>query len=155
MKFVGVTACPTGIAHSAMAAEALEQAAIDKGHDIEIEIHGASGAEFVDPQVIKDADAIIFALDASVAERQRFAGRPSVEVRLREAIDKPADVIERAEEAVKSGASAAAPAAGASSSDDEEAVPVGSSGGGRGAEVRRWLMTGVSYMIPLVWRAVS
>ena len=150
MKFVGVTACPTGIAHSAMAAEALEQAAIDKGHDIEIEIHGASGAEFVDPQVIKDADAIIFALDASVAERQRFAGRPSVEVRLREAIDKPADVIERAEEAAKSGASAAAPAAGASSSDDEEAVPVGSSGGGRGAEVRRWLMTGVSYMIPFV-----
>jgi len=152
MRFVGVTACPTGIAHSAMAAEALEQAAIEKGHDIEIEIHGASGAEFVDPQVIKDADAIIFALDASVAERQRFAGRPSVEVRLREAIDKPADVIERAEAAAESGAgAAAASAAGASSSDeDEEAVPVGSSGGGRGAEVRRWLMTGVSYMIPFV-----
>jgi fructose PTS system EIIBC or EIIC component len=150
MRFVGVTACPTGIAHSAMAAEALEQAAIEKGHDIEIEIHGASGAEFVDPQVIKDADAIIFALDASVAERQRFAGRPSVEVRLREAIDKPAEVIERAEAAAKSGAAAAAPAAGASSDEDEEAVPVGSSGGGRGAEVRRWLMTGVSYMIPFV-----
>ena len=152
MKFVGVTACPTGIAHSAMAAEALEQAAIEKGHDIEIEIHGASGAEFVDPQVIKDADAIIFALDASVAERQRFAGRPSVEVRLREAIDKPGEVVERAEAAARSGATAAAPASGegASEEDDESAVPVGSSGGGRGAEVRRWLMTGVSYMIPFV-----
>jgi fructose PTS system EIIBC or EIIC component len=150
MKFVGVTACPTGIAHSAMAAEALEQAAIEKGHEIEIEIHGASGAEFADPQVIRDADAIIFATDASVAERDRFAGRPSVEVRLREAIDKPGEVIERAEAAAKSGAGAAAASAEGASADDEEAVPVGPSGGGRGAEVRRWLMTGVSYMIPFV-----
>jgi fructose-specific phosphotransferase system IIB component len=75
MKFVVVTACPTGIAHSAMAAEALEQAAIEKGHEIQIEIHGASGAEFVDSEAIRDADAIIFALDATVAERERFVGR--------------------------------------------------------------------------------
>ena len=54
MKFVGVTACPTGIAHSAMAAEALETAAKEKGHDIGIEIHGASGAEFVDRQAIRE-----------------------------------------------------------------------------------------------------
>ena len=154
MKFVGVTACPTGIAHSAMAAEALEEAAREKGHDIEVEIHGASGAEFVEPETIRDADAVIFALDASVAERGRFDGRPSVEVRLREAIDKPNEVIERAEAAARSGATAgagAAAGAGASSElDDEDVVPTGGGGGGRGAEVRRWLMTGVSYMIPFV-----
>ena len=154
MKFVGVTACPTGIAHSAMAAEALEEAAREKGHDIEVEIHGASGAEFVEPETIRDADAVIFALDASVAERGRFDGRPSVEVRLREAIDKPNEVIERAEAAARSGATAgagAAAGAGASSElDDEDVVPTGGGGGGRGAEVRRWLMPGVSYMIPFV-----
>ncbi len=157
MKFVGVTACPTGIAHSAMAAEALEEAAREKGHDIEVEIHGASGAEFVEPSTIRDADAVIFALDASVAERHRFDGRPSVEVRLREAIDRPAEVIERAEAAARKGAGAATGSAGAAgvagadtADEDEEAVPVGASGGGRGAEVRRWLMTGVSYMIPFV-----
>ena len=96
MKFVGVTACPTGIAHSAMAAEALETKAKEMGHEMEIEIHGASGAEFVEPQVIKDADAVIIASDATVSERNRFDGKPTVEVRLREAMDKPGEVIERA-----------------------------------------------------------
>lgn len=146
MKFVGVTACPTGIAHSAMAAEALEQAAKDKGHEIEVEIHGAAGAEFVDPQKIREADAIIVAADATVAERERFAGRPQVEVRLREAIDRPGEVIERAETAAREGA-AAPPAQ--EREDEDEVVPTGG-GTSRGAEVRRWLMTGVSYMIPFV-----
>jgi PTS system fructose-specific IIC component len=148
MKFVGVTACPTGIAHSAMAAEALEQAALDKGHEIEVEIHGASGAVFVEPSVIRDADAIIFALDASVAERERFAGRPHVEVRLREAIDRPGEVIEKAKAAAEKGAKVD-PAAAREEAEDE-VVPTGAAGGGWGSEVRRWLMTGVSYMIPFV-----
>jgi fructose PTS system EIIBC or EIIC component len=157
MKFVGVTACPTGIAHSAMAAEALETAAKEKGHDIGIEIHGASGAEFVDRQVIRDADAIIIAADATVAERNRFEGKPIVEVRLREAIDKPGEVIGRAEKAAEQGeseASAGAVAqkegAEAEAGGGEEAVPTDMGGAGWGAEVRRWLMTGVSYMIPFV-----
>lgn len=157
MKFVGVTACPTGIAHSAMAAEALETTAKEKGHEIWIEIHGASGAEFVDRQVIRDADAIIIAADATVSERNRFDGKPIVEVRLREAIDKPGEVIERAEKAAEQGkseASAGAMAqregAEAEEGDGEEAVPTDMGGAGWGAEVRRWLMTGVSYMIPFV-----
>jgi fructose PTS system EIIBC or EIIC component len=157
MKFVGVTACPTGIAHSAMAAEALETAAKEKGHDIGIEIHGASGAEFVDRQEIREADAIIIAADATVAERNRFEGKPIVEVRLREAIDKPGEVIGRAERAAAQGeseASAGAVAqregAEAEGGRGEEAVPTDLGGAGWGAEVRRWLMTGVSYMIPFV-----
>ena len=149
MKFVGVTACPTGIAHSAMAAEALEQAALEKGHQMEVEIHGAAGANFVEPSVIRNADAIIFALDASVAERERFAGRPHVEVRLREAIDRPGEVIERAEAAAREGTVAPAGAAAQEEEEEDEVVPTGG-GTSRGAEVRRWLMTGVSYMIPFV-----
>jgi fructose PTS system EIIBC or EIIC component len=157
MKFVGVTACPTGIAHSAMAAEALETAAKEKGHDIGIEIHGASGAEFVDRQVIREADAIIIAADATVAERNRFEGKPIVEVRLREAIDKPGEVIGRAEKAAEQGESetsagavAQKEGAEAEAGGGEEAVPTDMGGTGWGAEVRRWLMTGVSYMIPFV-----
>jgi PTS system fructose-specific IIC component len=157
MKFVGVTACPTGIAHSAMAAEALETAAKEKGHDIGIEIHGASGAEFVDRQTIREADAIIIAADATVAERNRFEGKPIVEVRLREAIDKPGEVIGRAEKAAEAGKSetsagavAQREGAEAEGGGGEEAVPTDMGGAGWGAEVRRWLMTGVSYMIPFV-----
>lgn len=149
MKFIGVTACPTGIAHSAMAAEALETTAKEKGHEIEVEIHGASGAEFVDRQAIRDADAIIIAADATVAERNRFDGKPQVEVRLREAIDKPGDVVERAVKAAEQGASQTS--AGAEVADDDnEGVPTDMGGSGWGAEIRRWLMTGVSYMIPFV-----
>ncbi|MGI9051009.1 MAG: PTS fructose transporter subunit IIB [Rubrobacteraceae bacterium] len=103
MKFVGVTACPTGIAHSAMAAEALETAAKEKGHDIGIEIHGASGAEYVDRQTIRDADAIIIAADATVSERNRFDGKPTIEVRLREAIDRPGEVVDRACQGCRAG----------------------------------------------------
>ena len=152
MKFVGVTACPTGIAHSAMAAEALETKAKEMGHEMEIEIHGASGAEFVDRQVIQDADAVIIASDATVSERNRFDGKPTVEVRLREAMDKPGEVIERAMRAAEKGAGAAATTddAAAQEEAEDEAVPTDLGGTGWGAEVRRWLMTGVSYMIPFV-----
>ena len=151
MKFVGVTACPTGIAHSAMAAEALETAAKEKGHEIEIEIHGASGAEFVDRQTIKDADAIIIAADATVSERNRFDGKPIVEVRLREAIDRPGEVVERAVKVAERGeVQESAGAAAQEAEDSDEAVPTDLGGTGWGAEVRRWLMTGVSYMIPFV-----
>ena len=156
MKFVGVTACPTGIAHSAMAAEALETKAKEMGHEMEIEIHGAAGADFVDRQVITDADAVIIASDATVSERNRFDGKPTVEVRLREAMDKPGEVIERAMKAAESRAAGAAGAAAGSGDAaaqegaEDKAVPTNMGGTGWGAEVRRWLMTGVSYMIPFV-----
>ncbi len=151
MKFVGVTACPTGIAHSAMAAESLEEAIKNTEHEIEVEIHGASGAEFVDKQTIKEADAIIIAADATVAERNRFDGKPQVEVRLREAMDNPDEVIERAVKAAEQGESEESAGSQAQEEeDDNEGVPTDMGGSGWGAEVRRWLMTGVSYMIPFV-----
>jgi PTS system fructose-specific IIC component len=133
-----------------MAAEALETKAKEMGHEMEIEIHGASGAEFVDRQVITDADAIIIASDATVSERNRFDGKPTVEVRLREAMDKPGEVIERAMRAAEKGAAGATEDAAAQEEAEDEAVPTDLGGSGWGAEVRRWLMTGVSYMIPFV-----
>lgn len=131
-----------------MAAEAIEQAAKDKGHEIEVEVHGASGAEKVSAETIRQADAVIVAADATVSERDRFSGIPTVEVGLRQAIDRPQEVVERAEKVAAQGRSEGSGASEAA--DDDEVVPTGAGGGGWGSEVRRWLMTGVSYMIPFV-----
>jgi PTS system fructose-specific IIC component len=153
MKLVAVTSCPTGIAHSEMAAEALEVAARAKGHEIHVEVQGAAGAPPLDPQVIAGADAVIFAVDATVRDRERFTGLPGVEVRTREAIDKAAEVIDRAVAAATAGGRrpVGAGSVGAPESTSDAVLVVPEAGGaGRGETVRRWLMTGVSYMIPFV-----
>lgn len=147
MKFVAVTSCPTGIAHSEMAAEALEVAARDAGHEIEVEVQGAAGAPPLDAATINDADAAIFAVDAMVRDRDRFAHLPVIEVRSREAIDRAPDLISRAEAAAAE-EPAEKPVADADTSPTDP--PAQREGAGRGEEVRRWLMTGVSYMIPFV-----
>jgi fructose PTS system EIIBC or EIIC component len=142
VKLVAVTACPTGIAHSAMAAEALEVAAREAGHEIEVEIQGAAGGPGISAATIAAADAVIFAVDAGVRDRSRFDGLPSVEVRTRRAIDRPTEVIAQVEAAAASGQRPAATA-----SPMAAAAPAGASGG---EQFRMWLMTGVSYMLPFV-----
>lgn len=146
MKLVAVTACPTGIAHSAMAAEALEVAAREAGHEIEVEIQGAAGGPGISAATIAAADAVIFAVDAGVRDRNRFDGLPSVEVRTRRAIDRPGEVIGQIEAVV---AQAPAPSAGArpAASPMAAAAPEGAS---KAEQFRIWLMTGVSYMLPFV-----
>ena len=144
MKLVAVTSCPTGIAHSEMAAEALEVAAREKGHEIEVEVQGAAGAPPLDPQTIAGADAVIFAVDAMVRDRDRFAGLPVVEVRTREAIDRAAKIIDQAEAAARQTPADRKVVAAAS------AAPAQTETTGRGEKARRWFMTGVSYMIPFV-----
>ena len=146
MKFVAVTSCPTGIAHSEMAAEALEQAAQRKGHDIRVEVQGAAGSPALPAEAIADADAVIFAVDAEVRDRGRFIDLASIEVSTRRAIDRAEEVLDQAERAAQAGAPAAPTAPGREEVQLYE--PVG--GRGWGTEVRRWLMTGVSYMIPFV-----
>jgi PTS system fructose-specific IIC component len=82
MKFVAITACPTGIAHTYMAAEALEEEARKRGHEIHVETQGsAGGADVLDASDIAVADAVIIAADTSVSGRDRFAGLPLVETR--------------------------------------------------------------------------
>ena len=112
MKFVGVTSCPTGIAHTYMAAEALEQAARAAGHEIEIETQGAAGANPLAPEVIAAADAVIFGVDVEVRDRQRFESKPIVQVGVKKAISDAAGIIAQAEEAARNAPAVAAGAPG-------------------------------------------
>jgi len=155
VKFVAVTACPPGIAHSAMAAESIEVAAKNAGHEIEVEVQGAGGAVPIDPAKIAEADAVIFAVDAGVRNRERFAHLPAVEVRTREAIDRGPALIEQAEAAAQSrvpaGAGVGAP--GGPAGPTRPVAPMTAAappGAGPGEKLRIWLMTGVSYMLPFV-----
>jgi PTS system fructose-specific IIC component len=156
MKLVAVTSCPTGIAHTYMAAESIEQAAAAAGHTITVETQGAAGAEPIPADVIAAADAVIFAADVEVRGRDRFAGKPLVTAPVKRAInDGPGLIAEAAAAAGTAGsAGTAAPAAAPATS------PAGSSAAGLttkvdpdagfGTRLRQWLMTGVSYMIPFV-----
>ena len=102
MKIVAVTSCPTGIAHTYMAAEALEQAAKDAGHDIKVETQGAAGAEAVADADIA-ADAVVFAADVEVRNRERFAGKPLVQTSVKRAINDAPGLIAEAEAAARTG----------------------------------------------------
>jgi len=141
MKLVAVTSCPTGIAHTYMAAEALEQAAKDAGHDIHVETQGAAGAEALDPALIAAADAVIFAADVDVRDKDRFAGKPLVSGPVKRGINHAAEMVAEAVEQAQ-----AAPASPASAAP----APVAGPKLGPGAKLRLWLMTGVSYMLPFV-----
>lgn len=157
MKLVAVTSCPTGIAHSEMAAEALEVAAREKGHELRVEVQGAAGGPPIDAATISAAQAVIFAVDATVRDKERFDHLPKVQVRTREAIDRAGSIIdqavaaaERAPAAVPAPAAAGAAAPAARGGDHDVFAGVTAQGTSKAEEVRRWLMTGVSYMIPFV-----
>jgi fructose-specific phosphotransferase system IIB component len=90
VKLVAVTACPTGIAHTYMAAEQLEKTAKALGHTIKVETQGAMGIENeLSAKDIADAEAAIFAVDIEVEKRERFAGKKVLEVSVKEAIKDP------------------------------------------------------------------
>jgi PTS system fructose-specific IIC component len=145
---VAITACPTGIAHTYMAADALTYAAERAGVDFVVETQGSSKSTPMDPSVIAAADAVIFATDVGVKGRERFAGKPVVESGTKRAINEPdamiADAVAAAgnPSAARVSGSATAAGAGASSSGGSEL--------GFGTRVRQVLLTGVSYMIPFV-----
>jgi len=145
MKLVAVTSCPTGIAHTFMAAEALEQAAKNAGHEIKVETQGAASGDVVTAAEIAAADAVIFAADVPVRDRERFAGKPLVEVPVKRAINDGPGLISQAENAARSFVPAAA-GAGA----PPPPPPPAAAQPGFGTQLRGWLMTGVSYMIPFV-----
>jgi len=139
-KLLAVTACPTGIAHTYMAAEALLKAAREKAVDLKVETRGAVGVEnALTPEEIRAAHAIIIAADTDVDEG-RFAGKPMIKVGVSEAIRDPGRLIDEA--------LAARPL-------DAQAVVarIEAEKARRSAERRglyKHLMTGVSHMIPLV-----
>lgn len=93
MKIVAVTACPTGIAHTYMAAARLEKVAKDLGHEIKVETQGSLGIEnALSENDIRQAQVAIFAVDINVEGRDRFKGVRVVEVPLQEAIKNTRDV---------------------------------------------------------------
>ncbi|MEP6980488.1 MAG: fructose PTS transporter subunit IIB, partial [Nakamurella sp.] len=101
MKFVGVSSCPTGIAHTYMAAEALEQEAKSQGHEMVVETQGAAGTIPLDPDVIAAADGVIFAADLEVRDKERFAGKPTVDVGVKKGVHDAKGVIAQAVAAVE------------------------------------------------------
>jgi len=97
MNIVAVTACPTGIAHTYMAAEQLERAARKLGHDIRVETQGAMGVEnALAEEDLRAAAAVILAVDIAVQDMERFEGMRIIEVSVQEAIRNPEAVIARA-----------------------------------------------------------
>lgn len=96
MKIVAVTACPTGIAHTYMAAEQLEKTARALGHEIKVETQGAMGIENeLSAGDIREAEVAIFAVDIDVERGDRFRGKKIVQVPVQEAIRNPKAVFEK------------------------------------------------------------
>ncbi len=96
MNIVAVTACPTGIAHTYMAAEQIEKTAKAMGHHIKVETQGAMGIENeLSAEDIREADAVIFAIGIEVEQRDRFDGKAIIEVAVQDAIKNPKAVFEK------------------------------------------------------------
>lgn len=144
-KIVAVTACPTGIAHTYMAADALKYAAEELGYDLKVETQGSSGNEKLAQADIDAADAVIFAVSVNVRERNRFAGKPFVESPVKRGIDEPKEMIAEAL-AEAENPNGARVAAAASSGEDS----TGATEGAWGSRIYKAVMTGISYMIPFV-----
>lgn len=144
---IAITACPTGIAHTYMAADALKMAAERAGVSLTVETQGSSGSTPLSAETIAGADAVIFATDVGVKDRQRFAGKPVIASGVKRAINEPDVMVAEAVAAsdnpkaarVEGSAAAAAATAGG-----------GSGNVGWGTRLRQILLTGVSYMIPFV-----
>ncbi|WP_424213487.1 fructose-specific PTS transporter subunit EIIC [Streptomyces sp. BI20] len=135
-KLVAVTACPTGIAHTYMAAEKLQQAAEAMGIQIKVETQGSIGAENVlSDNDVREADGVIIAADKEV-DRARFAGKRVLATGVADGVHKPKELIERVMSApVQEGA---ASGGGAPAGGKERSLAY------------KALMNGVSYMIPFV-----
>ncbi|MDF2935993.1 MAG: FruA [Paenibacillaceae bacterium] len=142
-KLLAVTACPTGVAHTYMAAESLLKKAREINVDIKVETRGAVGVENeLSDAEIAEAHAIIIAADTDVLE-SRFAGKPVVKVPVAQAIKNPAGLIEEA-------LNLQAAPAGASTGLSEQVEKAKAERGAARKGAYKHLMTGVSAMLPLV-----
>lgn len=143
---VAITACPTGIAHTYMAADALKMAAERAGVHLTVETQGSSGTTPLTADTIRNADAVIFATDVGVKDRRRFAGKPVIASGVKRAINEPDAMIA---DALAAADSPNAPRVEGSA--ENAATTTDAAGGlGWGTRIRQILLTGVSYMIPFV-----
>lgn len=139
-RILAVTACPTGIAHTYMAAESLEQKGKEMGIPLKAETNGSGGAKnILTKEEIANADGIIIAADKNV-EMARFDGKPVLQVKVADGIHKPAELIQKI-------ADGKAPiyhyhgTANENSSEENESI---------GRQIYKHLMNGVSHMLPFV-----
>ena len=146
-RLVAVTACPTGIAHTYMAADSLVAAAKEMGVDLQVETQGSSGAKPLDPAVIAAADAVIFAVDVDVRGKERFAGKPVINAPVKRGIDEPDKMVREALAAAENPNAHRVPHFGAEEQAEHEAEEKGEH---IGQKLKKALLTGVSYMIPFV-----
>ena len=123
---VAVTACPTGIAHTYMAADSLVAAAKKAGATLHVETQGSSGSTPLAASTIAGADAVIFATDVGVKDKQRFAGKPVVASGVKRAINEPDKMV--AEALAAAGDPAAARVQGDASAPAAAAAPAGGVG---------------------------
>ncbi|OCC11005.1 fructose-specific PTS transporter subunit EIIC [Streptomyces sp. PTY087I2] len=150
-RIVAVTSCPTGIAHTYMAAESLAAAGRAEGVEVTVETQGSGGFTKLDPGVIAAADAVIWAHDVEVREKTRFRGKPLVDVGVKAGINRPAELIAEARRKAERGEIAAVSEAdGGSGSGDGDGDGSGADRAHFGVRLRTYLMSGVSYMVPFV-----
>ncbi|MYT82065.1 PTS system D-fructose-specific IIA component (F1P-forming), Frc family /PTS system D-fructose-specific IIB component (F1P-forming), Frc family /PTS system D-fructose-specific IIC component (F1P-forming), Frc family [Streptomyces sp. MnatMP-M77] len=150
-RIVAVTSCPTGIAHTYMAAESLTAAGRAEGVEVTVETQGSGGFKKLDPGVVAAADAVIWAHDVEVREKSRFRGKPLVDVGVKAGINRPAELIAEARRKAERGEIAAVSEAdGGKDSGDGDGDGSGADRAHFGVRLRTYLMSGVSYMVPFV-----
>ena len=138
---LAVTGCPTGIAHTYMAAEAIEKKAKEMGYEVKVETRGSGGAKNVlTAEEIDRAAGIIIAADTKVP-MDRFDGHKIVQVKVADGINKPQELIEKAVSGNASVYHASAAAQEESASEGQESA---------GHQIYKHLMNGVSHMLPFV-----
>ena len=140
---LAVTGCPTGIAHTYMAAESLERKAKEMGISLKVEKNGASGIkDALSTEEINHAKCIIVASDRQV-EMARFDGKPMIQTKV-------ANGINKAEELLREAISGTAPVYHASQSDKDSATKAIDAKDSFGRQIYKHLMNGVSHMLPFV-----
>ena len=145
LKIVGITSCPTGIAHTFMAAEGLEQGAKSQGHAIKVETQGSVGAKNnLTADDIAAADLVIIAADTQV-DKTRFAGKRIYEASTKAAIHDGAELVRKAINEAKVAGGAAVKL-----SPEEQVQQAKAQQAATRTGVYKHLMTGVSYMLPFV-----
>ncbi len=146
LKLLAVTACPTGIAHTYMAAENIEKRAKEAGHRIKVETRGSGGAKNVlTSREIAEADCIIVAADVQVP-MERFHGKKVIQCRVSDGIGKAAELIKKAESGeipiyISHKAGRGSDSAADNFSTEKESA---------GRQIYKYLMNGVSHMLPFV-----
>jgi PTS system fructose-specific IIC component len=140
-RILAVTACPTGIAHTYMAAEALEKAGEKLGYSLKAETNGSGGAKnILTKKEIEECDGIIIAADKNV-EMARFDGKPVIKTSVSNGINKPEELIKKIVDGKASIYHAEGDELEATDDDEKE---------GFGHKVYKHLMNGVSHMLPFV-----